>query len=90
MFYTCYGLNCDLSKWNVKNGIFFDGMFAGCQYFNSDLSKWNVKNGVDFNGMFAGCKKFFSDLSGWKMKVNNQLNLHKMFHNSPMISNYSL
>ena len=49
--------NFDVSKWNVSNVKYINGIFNGCKYFNCDLSNWDVSNVENMAGVFSKYEK---------------------------------
>ena len=50
--------NFNVSKWNVSNVKYINGIFNGCKYFDCDLSKWDVSNVKNMLGTFSRCENF--------------------------------
>ena len=71
--------NFNVSKWNVSNVKYINGIFNGCKYFDCDLSKWDVSNVKNMLGTFSRCENLNCDLSNWD--VSNILDMTKMFYN---------
>ena len=58
--------NFNVSKWNVSNVKYINGIFNGCKYFDCDLSKWDVSNVKDMTNMFYGCTSLKNKPSWYK------------------------
>ena len=55
--------NGDISRWDVSNGVNFEGMFQGSR-FRGDISNWDVSSAKNFRGLFRG-SWFDGDVSRW-------------------------
>ena len=77
MFLKCENLNCDLSKWDVRNIKRMSSMFSYCKKFDGkSIENWDVSNVVSIRNMFKYCENFNCDLSNWNVsKVKDMTNM---------------
>lgn len=60
-----YGINFDISEWDVSSVLSFSFAFAYCASFNCDIGGWDVSNVQTMTRAFMDCRSFDCDLSGW-------------------------
>ena len=78
--------NFNVSKWNVSNVKYINGIFNGCKYFDCDLSKWDVSNVKNMLGTFSRCENFKGKgLEKWN--VSNVKYMEQMFFNCKKFKN---
>lgn len=72
--------NIDISKWDVGNGVNFEGMFENSSDLTTlNIKNWNVSSGKHFNSMFSHCESLVDcNLSKWDM--SNAEDLSYMFN----------
>jgi surface protein len=79
MFKDCLQLNCNLSKWNVRNVQTMFNMFNNCQKFTGDgLETWKPINVVNLKYMFAYCSNLNIDtIENWDLDALNNIDADK-------------
>jgi len=57
-----------LSKWNVRNVRYMNGLFEETFSFTGTISSWQLENVVDVSRLFQHASAFSGDLSGWSVE----------------------
>ena len=85
MFSRCSSLtSLDLSKFNIANVKYMDGLFAGCSSLTSlDLSKFNTYQVESMSNMFNGCSSLTTIYASGFWSVATVTRSDNMFLNCP-------
>ena len=78
MFSGCDRFDCDLSRWDVSNVTYMNGIFSFCYKFEGKgVENWDVSAVNSMYAMFYNCKNFNADLSQWN--VSNVTDMKSTF-----------
>ena len=77
MFQGCTSLISlpDISKWNIDNVKYLNGLFYECSSLKElpDISKWDINNESKIKKFIINCSKEKSDKTDLKKKLQNGL-----------------